>query len=99
VVKSARVHAFVQNKLLVPAGIVVVRGVERLVQVADEVQLELQCQELLGSTGGPIAELGRELINLVDHAGVRRTFRSRDAGRKRRMSRFNLSLRFWAQRI
>ena len=38
VMEVARVHSFVRNKLLVPAGVVVVRGVERLVQVTDKVQ-------------------------------------------------------------
>ena len=38
--KVARVHSFVRNKLLVPAGILVVGGVEWLMQVADEVQQE-----------------------------------------------------------
>jgi hypothetical protein len=82
----ARVHSFVRNKLLISAGIVIVGCVERLMQVTDEVQQELQRQELLGTTRGRIAELGRELIDLVDHAGLRRPFRSRDAMRKRRMA-------------
>jgi hypothetical protein len=38
--KVARVHSFVRNKFLVPAGILVVGGVEWLMQVADEVQQE-----------------------------------------------------------
>ena len=38
VMKVARVHSFSRNKFLVPAGIVVVGGVQRLVQVTDEVQ-------------------------------------------------------------
>jgi hypothetical protein len=96
--KGARVQSFDRNELLVRAGIVVVRGVERLVRVADEVKKELECEELLGSaglisrptvdsseSGGPIAQLGRELIDLVDHAGLRRSFRSRDPRRKRRV--------------
>jgi hypothetical protein len=40
----------------------------RLIQVADEVQKELERQELLGGTCGRIAELGRELIDLVHDA-------------------------------
>jgi hypothetical protein len=65
---------------------VVVGGVKWLVQIADEVEKELQRQEVLGSAGGRIAELGRELIDLVNHAGLRRAFRSRYARRKRRMA-------------
>jgi hypothetical protein len=56
-------------------------------QVADEVKKELECRELFGSTGGRIAELGLELFDLVYHAGLRRTFQSRDARRKRRMGK------------
>ena len=38
VMKVARVHSFSRNKFLVPAGIVVICCVERLVQVADKVK-------------------------------------------------------------
>ena len=38
VMKVASVQSFAADKLLVPSGIVVVCGVERLMQVADEVQ-------------------------------------------------------------
>jgi hypothetical protein len=87
VVKVPRTHSLACDELLVPAGIVVVGGVQRLMQVANKVEKELQSQEPLGIAGGGIAELGRELIDLVDHAGLRRAFRSRDARRKRRMAK------------
>ena len=63
----------------------VIGGVERLVQVADEVQQELERQEPLGRTRGRVAELGRELIDLVDHAGRWRPLGGRDPGGERRM--------------
>jgi hypothetical protein len=59
VMEVARVYSFVRNKLLVPAGVVVIGGVERLMQVADEVQQELERQEPLGRSRGRVAELGR----------------------------------------
>ena len=55
VMKVSWMHSFACDELLVPTGIVVVGCVKRLVQVADEVEKELQRQELLGSTGGRIA--------------------------------------------
>ena len=39
--KVTRVQSFASDELLVPAGIVIVGGVEWLVQVADKVQQEL----------------------------------------------------------
>jgi hypothetical protein len=47
--KVARVHSFVRNKFLVPAGIVIVGCVKRLMQVADEVQQELQGRRMSGT--------------------------------------------------
>lgn len=79
---NARMRSFARDELPVRAGIVVVCGVEWLVQVADEVQKELQRHEVFGSTGGRIVELGRKLIYLVYHAGLWWTFRSPDPGRK-----------------
>ena len=38
VMKVARMHYFASDELLVPSGIVIIGCVERLVQVADEVQ-------------------------------------------------------------
>ena len=86
VMKVARVQPRGGDKLLVSAGIVVVGCVEGLVQVANEVQQELQRHEVLGRDGGRIAELGRELIDLVNHAGLRRAFRCRNPWRERRMA-------------
>ena len=86
VMKVVRVQPRGGDKLLVSAGIVVVGCVEGLVQVANEVQQELQRHEVLGRDGGRIAELGRELIDLVNHAGLRRAFRCRNPWRERRMA-------------
>src|SRR5438552_71605 len=82
--KVARVQPSSCHELLVPAGVVIVGCMERLMQVADEVQKELERQELLGGSGGRIAELGCELVDLVNDAGSWRSsggWRSRREGR------------------
>jgi hypothetical protein len=78
VVKVARVQPCRGDKLLVAASVVVIGGVERLTQVADEVQQELERQDPLGRTPGRGAELVRELFDLVDHAGPWRPSGGRD---------------------
>jgi len=59
-----------RHLLIVTTGIVVVAGMQRLMQVTHEVQQELQCDEALGSVRGRILQLGRELIDLIHHAIV-----------------------------
>jgi hypothetical protein len=53
--KVAGVQPSSHDRFLVPARVVIVGGVERLMHVADKVQKELESQELLGGTGGRIA--------------------------------------------
>jgi len=64
----------------------IVGCVERLMQVADQVQKELERQKLLGRAGGRIVELGRELNDLVHYAGSRRPFGSWDPEGQRRVA-------------
>jgi hypothetical protein len=84
--KVAGVQPSSCDKFLVAPSVVIVGSVERLMQVADEVQKELERQELLGGAGGRIAELGRELVDLVHDASPSRPFGGRDPGRERRMA-------------
>jgi hypothetical protein len=79
--KVAGVQPSSHDKFLVPASVVIVGCVERLMHVADKVQKELEGQELLEGIGGRIAELGRELIDLVHDPGSWRPFGSRDPRR------------------
>ena len=41
---------------------------QRLVQVADEVEKKLEGYDLLFGVGGGICQLSCELLNLIDHA-------------------------------
>ena len=84
--KVARLQSSSCDELLVRAGAVIVGHVEGLMQVGHEVQKELERQELLGGISGRVAELGRELIDLVHDAGLRRPLGRRDAGREGRMA-------------
>jgi hypothetical protein len=84
--KVARVQPSSCDKFLVPAGVVVIGGVERLMQVADEVQKELEREKLLGGTCGRIAELGGELIDLVHDADSWRPFGGWNSRREGRMA-------------
>ena len=80
--KVAGVKPLSRDKLLGPAGIVIISCVERLTQIADEVQKELQRQQPLGGSGARIGEFGRELIDLIHYASPWRPFRGRDPGRR-----------------
>ena len=84
--EGCRVQPSSRDKFLVPASVVIVGCVERLMQITDKVQKELERQELLGGAGGRIAELDRELIDLVHDASSWRPFGGRDPGRERRMA-------------
>ena len=78
------------RELAIPALIVIVARVQRLVQVADQVQQELKRDAAAPLAGRGILELGVELLDLVDHAVVGRALprpalpRGRRAGRGRR---------------
>ena len=60
--------------------------VKRLMQIADEVQKELQRQQPHRGSGGRIAKLLSKLVDLVDDAGPWRSGGGRDPGRKGRVA-------------
>jgi hypothetical protein len=81
--KVAATEPLRHEKLLVAAGIVIVGRVEWLMQITNQMEKELERQQLLARTDGRAAELGRELIDLVNYTGSCRSLGGRDARRKR----------------
>jgi hypothetical protein len=79
--KLAGVQSSSRDELFVPARIVIVS----LMQAA-----ELERQELFGGTCGRIAELGRELIDLVHDAGSWRPFGGWNSRREGLMAKTGL---------
>src|SRR5262249_57943655 len=55
--------------LVVAASIMIIGGVQRLVQVTDEMKQELKCHDLLFEIGGGICQFLGELLDLVDRPG------------------------------
>jgi len=80
------------NDYGVAALVVIVRGVKRLVQIAYEVQEELQRKEALSGTRPRRLQLGRKLVDLVDRAIIGRSVGCDRAPRKGRV-RFALASR------
>jgi hypothetical protein len=54
--------------LAVTTTVTVIRRLQRLVHVADEVDKKLEANDLCFGGGGRICQLGCELVNLIDHA-------------------------------
>jgi hypothetical protein len=71
--------------LVIADTVIVVRAVQWLMQVADEVEEKLQRHDLFFVISGGICQLGGELIDLVNDTVVGRTVRGHGARRDGRM--------------
>ncbi len=72
-VQISGAQAFGRSALIVAAAVELVGDVKRLMQIADEMQQELQGEEPLVCSGIQGGEFGSELIDLIDQTGLRRT--------------------------
>src|SRR5215470_18835638 len=82
----ARLESSGGHPLTVAAAIVVVGSVQRLVNIAHEVQQKLESNDLFLLVGSRVRQFCGELLNLVDDAIVGGAVRGRGAGRDGRMT-------------
>src|ERR1700685_4747707 len=83
--KIVRPDAGSSGELQVSAPVMIVRGVQRLMHIADEVQKKLEREASLLLAGRGVLTFRREFVDLIDHAGIRRS-QGRDALVARRQS-------------
>jgi hypothetical protein len=61
-------------------GIVIVRRMKRLMEVAEQMQDGFQHDDPFLGIGAGVGEFGHELLDLIDHSGPRRVIRGNRAG-------------------
>jgi len=64
----------------ISTGIVIVGSMKGLMEIADQIQDEFQCDESFFGIGAGGGEFGGELADLIDHASLRRAIRGNPAG-------------------
>jgi hypothetical protein len=69
------------DTLPISASIVIVGGMKRLMEVADEMEDEFQGDQPFFWIGAGVGKFGRKLLDLIDDAGLRRAIRGDRAGR------------------
>jgi len=78
--EAAGAESISDDAFSISTGIVIVGGMKRLMEVADQMQDDFQCDESFFGIGAGVGEFGGELTDLIDHASLRRAIRGNRAG-------------------